>query len=56
MSSVGFGSTSGHPLGLNPSAIAVNRSSVAAVNLGLIGTVGGTFGQSSVPPALTLSS
>ena len=56
MSSVGVGSTSSHTLGLNPSASTVNRSSVAAVNLGSIGTVGGTFGQSSVPPALTLSS
>ena len=52
MSSVGVGSA----LGLNPSAFAVSRSSVAAVNLGSIGTVGGTFGQSSVPPARTLSS
>ena len=54
MSSVGVGSTSSHTLGLNPSAFAVNRTSVAAVNLGSIGTVGGTFGQPSVPPALTL--
>ena len=52
MSSVGVGSTSGHTLGLNPSAFAVNRSSVAAVTLGSIGTVGGTFGQSSVRPLL----
>ena len=43
MSSVGVGSTSSHTLGLNPSASTVNRSSVAAVNLGSIGTVGGTF-------------
>ena len=56
MSSVGLGSTSSHTLGLNPRAFFVNRSSVAAVNLGSIGTVGGTFGQSYVPPALTLSS
>ena len=56
MSSVGVGSTSSHTLGLNPSASTVNRSSVAAVNFGSIGTVGGIFGQSSVPPAPSLSS
>ena len=43
MSSVGVGSTGSHTLGLNPSASTVNRSSVATVNLGSIGTVGGTF-------------
>ena len=56
MSSVGVGSTSSHTLGLNPRAFVVNRSSVAAVNLGSIGTEVGTFGQSSVPSALILSS
>ena len=56
MSSVGVGSTSSHTLGLNPRAFVVYRSSVAAVNLGSIGTEVGTFGQSSVPSALILSS
>ena len=56
VSSMRVGSSSLADSGLNPNVFAVNRSSVAAVNLGSIGTVGGTFGQSSVPPALTLSS
>ena len=56
VSSMRVGSSSLTDSGLNPNVFAVNPSSVAAVNLGSIGTVGGTFGQSSVPPALTLSS
>ena len=56
VSSMRVGSSSPTDSALNPNVFAVNRSSVAAVNLGSIGTVGGTFGQSSVPPALTLSS
>ena len=56
VSSMRVGSSSLTDSGLNPNVFAVNRSSVAAVNLGSIGTVGGTFGQSSVPPALTMSS
>ena len=56
VSGMRVGSSSLTDSGLNPNVFAVNRSSVAAVNLGSIGTVGGTFGQSSVPLALTLSS
>ena len=37
MSSVGVGSTSGHTLGLNPSASAVDRSSAGAACFGSIG-------------------
>ena len=41
---------------MNPNVSAVNRSSVAAANFGSIGNVGGALGQSSVPPAPTLTS
>ena len=56
VSSMRVGSSSLADSGLNPNLSAVNRSSVAAVNFGSIGTVGGAFGQSSVPPGPTLSS
>ena len=50
MSSVGVGSTSGHTLGLNPSASAVDRSSAGAAGFGSIGMGSGAFNsQSSVP-------
>ena len=57
MSSVGVGSTSGHTLGLNPSASAVDRSSAGAAGFGSIGMGSGAFNsQSSVPPPPTASS
>ena len=71
MSSVGGGSTSGHTLGLNPSASAVDRSSGGAAGFGSIGMGSGAFNsqssvpgmgsgvfnsQSSVPPPTTASS
>ena len=56
VSSMRVGSSSLADSGLNPRVSAVNRSSVAAANFGSIGAVGGALGQSSVPPAPTLSS